>query len=223
MASPRILVRVQHHPSRAELIPPLLKRLKGLKVEVVEHGSDPPSPWAGYRKCLDELSRRWTHLLVIQDDTVPADNFAAALRQIAAKQPTHPVCLFLGRLPRDASTKAERALKMNRRYVGLSWRSFLPVVATLWPLERVLNFRDWADLNTRLPGTGATEPRSDDAMAGRWKMINRANVLACVPSIVQHPDQVPSTIGRTAAWGRDKSRIACLYTDDATRYDWSQE
>lgn len=217
-----IHARVQHTPSRADLIAPLLEQLAPLQTEIIEHASEPPSPWGGYRLCLDDPPD-CTHLLILQDDAEPAANFAAAVQQIADVNPDTPVCLFLARLPRDASSQAERAMKQDRRYVTLSWRSFLPIVAVLWPLAKAVEFRDWADEHAdRLPGIRG-EPRSDDAVAGRWKMVTRQTVRACVPSIVEHPDMVPSTIGRRAQWGQDRNRCAAFLADDALAFDWSAE
>lgn len=186
---------------------------------MIAHESDPPSPWAGYMLCMEKLPR-CSHVLILQDDVELADNFAAGVKQIAAAKPDVPVCLFLAKLPRDASARAQRALRMNVRYIDLSYRGFLPVVAVLWPRHKLVEFREWASENPRLPGVGATDPRSDDAMGGRWKMIERQRVVACVPSIVQHPDTEPSTIGRRNMGGRDRGRTAMLFTDDATAYAW---
>jgi hypothetical protein len=193
--------------------------MKGLPIEVVEHASDPPSPWAGYLRCLEDIPD-CSHLLIVQDDAAPVRNFTAAVRQIAAANPDAPVCLFLARLPRDASTLAARAMKTGRqRYVDLPWRSFLPVVAVLWPRHKAEEFRSWAESNPGLPGQ--REPRSDDAMAGRWKTLTRARVRVTVPSIVQHPDMEPSLIGRRRSWGQDSGRVAMFLADDALEYDWS--
>jgi len=188
---------------------------------VVEDSGLPASPWRGYRRCLDNLPNT-THLLILQDDCVPAPNFVPAVEQIAQANPDIPVCLFLARLPRETSVKAAQAIKQGRRYVDLSWRNFLPVVALLWPTHKAAEFREWADTNPRFPGVGGGQPRSDDAMGGRWKMVTRQTVRACVPSIVQHPDETPSLIGRRAMWGKDAGRVAFLLADDATAYDWNQ-
>lgn len=200
------------------MLPALLERLAPLPTEVVEHSSTPPSPWAGYRRCLEDIPA-CSHLLVIQDDTQPSKNFARALKSIAKANPDTPVCLFLSRLPRDASIEAERAMRQNRRYVQLTLRSFMPVVAVLWPVAKAVEFREWANEN-KLPGVHG-EARSDDAVGGRWKMVTRQAIKACVPSIVEHPDEAVSTIGRRAAWGQDKGRVACFIAEDAAAYDWS--
>ena len=156
------------------------------------------------------------HLLIVQDDVVPVPGFVDVLGKIARDV---PVCLFIARLPRDTRPRVDQARKMERRYVRLSQRSFMPVVAVLWPIEKMVEFDAWTEENSYLPGQ--REPRSDDAMAGRWKMINRQEVLACVPSIVQHPDLEPSTIGKSSMNGTDRGRMAAFLADDAREYDWS--
>ena len=65
-----IWARVQAHPSRRDLLPDLLARLKPLPVEVMFHESVPPDPWAGYRACLKNIPD-CTHLLIVQDDAQP--------------------------------------------------------------------------------------------------------------------------------------------------------
>ncbi len=189
--------------------------------KLVMHESQPASPWAGYKLCLQKIPKGCSHLLIVQDDAYPCENFGPALRQVAEAHPTHPVCLFLARLPREASAKAEQVMKRNRtqRYVQLSWRNFMPVVAVLWPRPKAVEFLEWAESNPHLPGQ--PEPRSDDAMAGVWKMRERQTVYATVPSLVEHPDMEPSLIGKRAAWGKDKNRCAVFFCDDGLEYDWS--
>ncbi len=111
-------------------------------------------------------------------------------------------------------------MKRNRRqrYVALSWRNFMPVIAVLWPRHKAVEFAEWADRNPQLPGQ--REPRSDDAMAGMWKMRERETVLASVPSLFEHPDEEPSLIGKRASWGQDKNRVALFLADDGLDYDW---
>lgn len=153
---------------------------------------------------------------------MPCANFAPAVEQIAAAQPDVPVCLFLARLPQEASKKAMLVMRRRtgERYVQLSWRNFLPVVAVLWPRAKAVEFMEWAETHAHLPGQ--RDPRSDDAMAGRWKMITRQTVLATVPSLVEHPDFEPSTISTRAAGGKDKGRVALFLAEDGLDYDWSR-
>ena len=210
-----LAARVQHHPSRAHLIPPLLEALAPLPTEVIEHVSDPPSPWDGYKLCLSDLPD-CSHLLVLQDDAVPCPNFIPALERIAAANDV-PVCLFLARLPRRTSSDATKALKANRRYVPLFIRDFVPVVAVLWPRAKAQEFMAWA-VNAKLPGQ--PNPRSDDAVVGRWMMVTRQEIRATCPSLVEHPDMESSVIGRQPAWGKDPGRVALHLAEDALAYDW---
>lgn len=186
---------------------------------VIEHASDPPSPWGGYRLCLQDIPEEASHLLIVQDDALPCENFAPAAHQVAEANPSTPVCLFLALLPRDTRPRPAQALKMNRRYVMLSWRSFMPIVAVLWPRAKAVEFKEWAEQHPYLPGN--REPRSDDAMAGRWKMVTRQTVLATVPSLVDHPDLEPSLVGRRPMWGKDKGRVAAFPCKNGLDYDWS--
>lgn len=193
--------------------------LRPLPTETVEHSSEPPSPWAGYKLCLTDIPR-CSHLLILQDDVRPVANFVPAVKMIAKAQPENPVCLFLGALPRLEAKQAQRAMKLQQRYIPLSRRSFMPVVATLWPRHKAVEFLEWAEAHPHL--FGRTEPRSDDAMGGRWKQVTRQTVLACVPSIVEHPDEEPSIVGLNAQWGKGSRRTAPLLASDASIYDWLQ-
>lgn len=93
----------------------------------------------------------------------------------------------------------------------------MPVVAVLWPMQKLHEFHMWALDNPLLVGR---EPRSDDAMAGMWKIRNRERVLATVPSLVEHDDGVPSLIGTGRKKG-DRSRRALHLAEDALDYDWT--
>ena len=211
----RLAARIQAHPARAHLLPALTASLSPLPVEVVAHASEPPSPWDGYRACLTDLPE-CSHLLVIQDDAVVCHNFVPALEQIAASNDV-PVVLFLARLPRRTSRDATLALKAHRRYVDLFIRDFVPVVAMLWPKAKAEEFMAWAS-TARLPGQ--PNPRSDDAVVGRWMLVTKQTIRATVPSLVQHPDMEPSLIGCRVARGKDTWRVTLNLAEDALSYEW---
>jgi hypothetical protein len=214
-----IVARIQSHPARDHLLPRLLEDLAPLETEVVVHSSDPPSPWAGYQCCLSHLPSYADHLLVVQDDVELCHNFAPALLRIAESNPDVPVCLFLARLPKEASVRATRALQKNLRYVTLATRSFVPVVAILWPVAKAEEFMLWVEQNPHV--RGRFPQRSDDAMVGIWTILTKQEIRATVPSLVEHPDMEPSLIGRHPAWGKDKGRVALhLVQGDALDYDW---
>jgi hypothetical protein len=208
-----IHVRVQGHPARRHLHQALVEAI-GLPAEVMLHKSDPPNPWKGYQQCLSDLPE-CTHLLLVQDDVRVCKGFVETVEKVASEVPT---CLFLARLPRDVSRQATFALKQNRRYVTWIPRSFVPVVAILWPIQKAEEFMAWTKIKRRM--AGRYEPRSDDAMVGLWGAITRQEFRATVPSLVEHPDMEPSLIGRRASWGKDSGRVAQHFCEDGLLFDW---
>lgn len=200
-----IVGRIQSHPSRRQTRERLIAGLDGLPLEVVETDFTPPSPWKGYKACLESLvDEDCTHALIVQDDAVACRNLVPALHRIAEAVPDLPVCLFL---PMVQVTKRDalRAAQEGRCFVDIVPRGFLPVVAVLWPKEKAMHFLEWSKRAPELRRmNGQTvEHRSDDAMGYLWMRTQRQRAVATIPSLVQHPDDVPSTIakrntGRTA-------------------------
>lgn len=209
----QVLVRVQHHPSRADLIPTLLAALAPLYVEVSEHSSVPPDPWSGYKQCISGIPEEASHVLVIQDDAQPVAHFAQALEQIAERNPTIPVCLFMGALPASAAVDARRAMMKNQRYVTVTPGSFMPLVACLWPREKAVDFLNWSRTHKTT--------RADDGNAARYLRQTRGAFRATVPSIVQHNDFVSSVKGgRDHVPGAESWRRALFLAEDALEYEW---
>jgi hypothetical protein len=212
-----VKIRIQHAAGR---VAPLDRLLQGLPddVEVIEDSGEKPNPWRGYKRCLSDLPDDG-HVCVLQDDTIVCKNFAPALELIAGANPETAVCLFSGGMPRMTALKIKQA---TTSYVYLGTNEFLPMVAVLWPVHVARSFIEWTEENPRrLPG--GPEARSDDAIGGRWVRFARQRVRVTVPSLVQHPDDVPSTIGKKAQAGVNKARVAALYigNGDPLEIDWS--
>lgn len=218
----RVAARIQAHPSRSHLWPPLIKALEPLPVEVSVHSSDPPSPWDGYRQALTDPPD-CTHLLLLQEDVAVCRNFPLAVERIAEAKPDNPVCLFLSWLPNPIVRDARIAIKRNERYIVARAAKFCPVVAVLWPAAAIERFLSWAE-TAKLPGHPGNV-RSDDAVLGEWIRRARETVWICLPSLVQHPDMVPSVKGRqNASWGKDRGRTALQWIGpdrDPLEFDWS--
>jgi hypothetical protein len=204
--------RIQAHPSRTHLHPRLLSALEPLPAEVMVHESSPPDPWANYRRCLDYHGDA-THLLVVQDDAIPASGFADAVGRIAERHPDVPVCLFLGSFPAATATRVRRA-HPDERYLPLGPSSFMPLVCVLWPTFVARRFLDWTS-------TARGMTRADDGNAAKWMRATRQQVLVAVPSIVQHDDGERSVKGgRDHVPWQEGWRQALLLADDAASYDW---
>lgn len=192
-----IVARIQSHPSRRQIRQRLVDGLAGIPTEIVETETDPPSPWYGYRECLKSVAGTdCTHALLVQDDAIVCDNIGPALERIASITDV-PVCLFL---PMVSVTRRNAlfAAKDGKCFVEVVARGFLPVVAVLWPKDKAMHFLEWSETAPQLVRRNGIriEHRSDDAMGYLWQKSQRQKALATIPSLVQHPDDVPSTIAR---------------------------
>lgn len=221
---PRVAARIQHHPSRRDLIKPLVESLAPLPVVVSPHASEPPNPWAGYQLALQSGLKDPTcptHVLVLQDDSVVCQNFAEAITRIATSKPDEPVVLFHSRLPPRSAADIVRAAKARECYVRFWPSKFVPAVAILWPVAAGERFLRWANSGVRLPGY-PNVIRSDDAVIGEWQRRNQETIWATSPSLVDHPDRVQSIIGKRAQWGRDKGRVAHFFIgqENPLSYSW---
>ena len=137
------------------------------------HESVPPDPWAGYRSCLKNIPD-CTHLLIVQDDAQPCENFVPALELVAERHPDVPVCLYLGGAPASTAGLARRALMKQRRYVPLLNTSFVPLVAVLWPRRKAQAFLVWSQ--------SAKTTRADDGNAAKWMRRTKQPIVCTVPS-----------------------------------------
>lgn len=215
-----VLVRIQHAEGRDAPLNRLLTSLN-TPVAVVTDSGRPANPWRGFRKCLTDIPPAVSHVCVIQDDAVACRNLVPALHQIAEARPDDVVCLFLGGLPRRTAVRARDLHGKGHRFVEVHGADFVPVVATMWPTEVAQSFLQWCDDNPAK--LGHRDPRSDDAVAGRWMRYTRHRVVCTIPSLVQHPDDVPSTIGKRASAGADRNRVALLWIgdDDPLDIQWA--
>lgn len=153
-------------------------------------------PWSGYRKCLTDPPD-CTHLLIVQDDAVACTNIAAGLLEVARVEPNFPICLFLPMITMRTKRQALLDARDGKRFTEIFKGDFMPVVAMLWPIGKSQEFLEWS--SSHLQGVsrrGLDLDQSDDAMGCRWMKSTRNRVLATIPCLFQHYDDVPSTIAR---------------------------
>lgn len=215
-----VRIRIQHAAGREAPLDRLLRQLPPA-VEVITDDGPEANPWRGYQLCLSNLPGEG-HVCVLQDDVLVCRNFVEAVEQIAAANPDVPVCLFCGGLPRRTAMRVRQALSQKQPYADLAPLDFLPVVAVLWPVHVAASFIEWAAANPkRLPRYPMV--RSDDAVAGRWLRFKRQRVRVTAPSLVEHPDDYPSTIGKRAKSGTDRGRVAAHWigNGDPLEINWS--
>lgn len=178
-----------------------------------------PNPWRCYQECLRRTPDWCTHRLVIQDDAEPAEGFPEAALAALEARPDKPVAFFVGGLPGDACAAIRQASKARQSWVTLSPWSWFPAVASCWPAATVARLLAWSEEARVSPYL----TRADDAVLAKFLQHEKIWPLATVPSLVEHPDVVTSTIGRRARAGADRGRVACMPIGgrDARTIDWT--
>jgi hypothetical protein len=205
----RPLVAIQHHPSRRELLPRLTERLARLEHTVIPDDGPPPDPWRGHRKCLAAISDRpeITHLVVVQDDAIPCDEFECELHCAIEAQPDATLMLFLAAQPRMTAHAARLAWQDGEPFALKAQRDYCPAVGISYPAAHVADILEW-----NAADTARRQSRSDDYMLGRWHRERNPRILVTVPSLIQHPDDVPSVVGNgLGAKGRNPARTALFW------------
>ncbi len=192
-----VATRIQHVPSRAHLIPPLLARLDGLHdVQVVtDPGGPKPSSWRTHRLCLEATPDDATHLLCLQDDALPCDDFAARALAAIEERPDRIIAFFLpgiGYLTRQVLV----ARKRKQRWLDLAPMSFVPLVAVVYPVAVARAIPGFADRRRMNVG------RADDAVVGTYVRGHRIQACATLPCLVEHDDEIESAMGMRSGTGK---------------------
>jgi hypothetical protein len=208
VASPP-LVLIQTVTARAHLLPRLTDAVAPLDYLVItDDGGGKADPWRGYLLCLQAAAASDTdHVVVIQDDAIACFDFACHLRCAIEEEPESALVLFLAAQPRLTAHAAMAARRGQEMFVRLHPQErFMPAVAVAYPREITEQILAWSERAT------GRKSRSDDHMLGRWARETNARVLVTVPSLVQHPDDVPSVIGNgNGSHGRNPARVALLW------------
>lgn len=201
-----VSVAVQHHPKRADMLGPLLARLGPAEVVTDPAPDDRASPWRTYNEALDRTPDDATHRCILQDDVTLPDRFREALDLAIASRPDNVLALFHGGSPRENLMSLQRAAASGATWVRLNSRRWVPAVALVWPKRLVCEIVCWV-ADQQFPPVY----RADDEVLGRALRALGETALACVPSIVQHADEVPSLVGDRARAGRDPARVAAFW------------
>ncbi len=200
---------IEHHPSRSELLPELLSALAPLEVAVVSEERQQPTfaNWVVYRRALEAAPVGSSHVLVLQDDAQPCGRFVEAVEAAVLARPEDPLVLCLVGNARAAGRELCAAHERDEPFATLYRLAWMPAVAVVWPVElveRLLAVVDHARWHV--------EQKADDGILWRAMVGLGVHPVATVPSIVEHPDTIPSVDGRHRARnGRDLSRVAVCY------------
>lgn len=212
-------VCIQHHPRRADLLPPLLAQLPAARVISDPDPANPiPSPWRTYRACLEQPVES-SHRLILQDDVTVCRYFLQAIEVVTAACPDNIVALFAGSQAYMGVHVMQQACQRGQPFANWPPGLWVPVVAALWPtavIERVLA---WVDKQRYKPHF-----RADDEIIGRAASALRIPVLATVPSLVEHPDEVPSLkrVGKDHRKSPDRSAWCYIGDDNPLEIAWAR-
>lgn len=185
-----------------------------------------PNPWRNYRRCLSDPPAGATHLVILQDDVVVCRNFAQAVERLVAVRPDDVLSLFVGGVARTGAMRMLEAAKAGRSWVPMYYvgsPEVAHVVSVVWPVALAAEFLAWTEV-AKIPSYKGV-PRSDDAVFGAWLRLTRRTCWACVPSLVEHPDDVPTLIHdrERARGGADRGRVAVMWIGpdrDPLENDW---
>lgn len=175
---------------------------------MTDPGGDAPDTWRTHRACLEAMPEPATHLLVIQDDAVPCEAFTARATAAVDQHPEALVALFVPGFPFMAR-RLVQARDLGESSAVLPVAAFTPVVAIVYPrlhVDGLLAFTDRARWpHARQIGT------ADDAIVAGYVRANRIDVIATVPSLVDHRDDIPSISKVSHRPG--KQRRAALFAE----------
>jgi hypothetical protein len=186
----RVSFAVQAHPLREQMAQKLAAEIGGA-VDIVydpapDHGF---GTWRCFRRLLEETPDWATHRFQIQDDTQVSRRFRETVELLVAARPESVLVLFVSNVPWHHQDAVLQACKNDQPWASLGPSYWLPVVSTIWPVElaqRALAFADENEWN------GC----ADDELLGRFMSDQNLTAYATVPSLVEHPDDVPSLMGR---------------------------
>lgn len=216
-----VAVHVQAHPSRAEMAEALQAQIPGSRIVYDPcPANERPSAWRTYRACLEQVPHDATHLLIVQDDALLCRDFAEVLPRVAAARPNHIVCLFVAGVPQIAANAIMRACAADLPFADIMVTGWMPAVATMWPRSEIAPSLAYVDAQ-RWPDNFT----ADDEIIGRCARALSIPVVATVPSLVEHPDEVQSIAGQWRPMaGKNLRRVAaCFIADDCDplAIDWT--
>lgn len=219
--TPRVAVAIQTHPAREAMARALGARIPGATLVFDPDPLGYRSPWRTYRTALEaqvHADNGATHLLVIQDDAEPCTNFLPAVHLTAAARPDGLVVLFVGGQPRTLRDAVWGACNRDETFALCPPAQWVPAVAVIWPVPVIAPALEWVTAQ-RYP----EKFTADDEIIGRVKTALNLQAWATVPNLVEHPDVVPSLVGKLRAMaGRNPDRVSCCFIDgDPLAIPWA--
>jgi hypothetical protein len=207
MAELELSTVIMAHPRRAESAVRLRDSCPELDLRIVydPEPEAPPSTLRTASLAWSSIAEGATHQLVLQDDVVLCDDFAAQLHAAVASMSDSPVFLYT-----DWGTKCSHALRLAALR-GVSWAEgvdpWVPAQAVLLPADMARGFIGYVTERPHL---------DDDALAlEAYLRENKITASVCMPNLVQHGG-IPSLLGNDTPMGLRRSN--CF----AAAEDWTR-
>lgn len=200
--SPRIAVVIQHVESRRHLLPRLYEALgtpllpgEWAAFGITTGDQEARDPWATYKECLSFADHAAhaegaTHLVIVQDDALLVPRFYERLAEHVAERPDDVLCCYVPAQPAYMARVVHAAHGAGRRFAALPGGMFTPLVCTCWPVLDAADCLIWEEAQVT-----ARHRRCDDAQVARWLSRRRRFAQAIVPSLADHDEVTPSTLG----------------------------
>jgi hypothetical protein len=208
-----IAYRVQHTAGRDEPLARLLARVPPAVEIITDHDVGDPNPWRNYMRCLSDLPEASSHVVVLQDDVVPCRDFGMRVRDAVRNMPHEIISLFVGGL-KDAERIYYREARNGRQFADMHGARIHHVVGIVWPVAAARAFMEWyAENEEKIPSR--RPHRSDDMVFSYWIKNGRPRrkVWATIPSLVEHPDDVPQ-VARQRQRVSDRGRRAIQFAGE---------
>ncbi|MFI6183790.1 hypothetical protein ACIA8R_50235 [Nonomuraea sp. NPDC051191] len=212
----KISLAVMYHPSRTRRAEALAERC-GPLTPVLVRDPDPdatPSPLRTAKLAWAAAPPDATHHLVLQDDAVIAQDFAAQLRSVVAQRPDHGIALYVNHVSLRNSYRVRRAAALGSCWAPVSRHEYTPTLGFVLPAHHA---RALATYLRTLPD----EFRADDEAVTVFCRKQGIPVTAAVPNLLDHAD-LPSIAGndnhgsRHATVFADALELPEGYWDDGT-------
>lgn len=223
----RVSIGIQASPARADMAALLAEQCNA--DVVFDPTPDHPrrSPWRTYRAVLEATpgfecgftnAGAPSHRMVVQDDGELCEGFTSTLTAAVAARPDRVLVFHVSGNPYEHKQAMERACARGVSWAELTTARWCSAVATCWPVRLIHPLLRYVDEQLWPESFVA-----DDEIIGRFLRDHGETPLGSVPSLVQHPDLVPSLLGKKHRLGVDPGRVAvCFPMDDcALSVDWT--
>jgi len=145
----------------------------------------------------------------MQDDCVPVEGFLTAADRVRDVLPEAMICFCVQGMLAHSRTAYDNALRYGPNLVQLRGLMWVPALAVGWTPTLASCASTWEQTQRRSPRW-----KGDDAVLVAFANYCRVEVWATAPSIVDHPDDTVSLIGKRA-YGRPNRRPIALHDGNA--------